>query len=99
MLADSLKVLLATSYAFAIKIQNFHWNVEGDNFPQYHKFFNDMYDEVFENCMGVCIAGCNATFNIRAIFRRPTAGHLAGCLPGCAAWRNRYGYQYGNGDH
>jgi starvation-inducible DNA-binding protein len=51
MLADTLKVLLATSYGFAIKAQNFHWNVESDNFPQYHKFFGDIYEEVFDNAI------------------------------------------------
>lgn len=51
MLADSLKVLLATSYGFAIKAQNFHWNIEGPDFPQYHKFFGKIYEEVFENAI------------------------------------------------
>lgn len=49
MLADTLKTLLATSYAFSIKIQNFHWNVEGPDFPQYHKFLGDLYEEVYDN--------------------------------------------------
>ena len=47
MLADKLKVLLASSYAFVIKAQYFHWNVEGPNFPQYHKFFGKLYEEVY----------------------------------------------------
>lgn len=47
MLADSLKHLLANSYAFVIKAQQFHWNVEGPNFPQYHEFFGDLYSEVY----------------------------------------------------
>ncbi len=51
MLADALKTLLATSYGFAIKAQNFHWNVEGPDFPQYHKFFGKIYDEVFDNAI------------------------------------------------
>jgi starvation-inducible DNA-binding protein len=46
MLSDNLKVLLASTQAFAIKTQNFHWNVEGSNFPQYHKFFNKLYEDV-----------------------------------------------------
>jgi starvation-inducible DNA-binding protein len=46
MLSDNLKVLLASTQAFAIKTQNFHWNVEGSNFPQYHDFFNTMYEDV-----------------------------------------------------
>jgi starvation-inducible DNA-binding protein len=49
MLADDLKTLLATEYAFVIKAQNFHWNVEGPDFAQYHQFFGDLYSEVYEN--------------------------------------------------
>jgi len=49
MLADALKTLLATAYAFSIKTQNFHWNIEGADFPQYHKFLDELYSEVYEN--------------------------------------------------
>ena len=49
MLADDLKILLATQYAFVIKTQYFHWNVEGPDFSQLHKFFGKMYDEVYDN--------------------------------------------------
>lgn len=51
MLADTLKTLLATSYAFVIKAQNFHWNVEGPDFPEYHKFLGDLYEEVYSNAI------------------------------------------------
>jgi starvation-inducible DNA-binding protein len=47
MLADTLKTLLATAYALSIKAQNFHWNVEGPDFPQYHDFFGNFYEEVY----------------------------------------------------
>ena len=47
MLADDLKTLLATEYAFVIKTQNFHWNVEGPDFAQYHNFFQELYEEVY----------------------------------------------------
>jgi len=47
MLAENLKVLLASTNVLAIKAQNFHWNVEGDNFPQYHEFFGNFYEEVY----------------------------------------------------
>ena len=46
MLSDNLKVLLASTQSFAIKSQNFHWNVEGSNFPQYHAFFDTLYSDV-----------------------------------------------------
>lgn len=49
MLADNLKVLLATQYAFVVKAQFCHWNVEGRNFGELHEFFGSIYDEVFEN--------------------------------------------------
>jgi starvation-inducible DNA-binding protein len=49
MLSDDLKTLLATEYAFVIKAQFFHWNVEGPDFAQLHKFFGKIYDEVYEN--------------------------------------------------
>ena len=47
MLTDTLKTLLATAYALSIKAQNFHWNVEGPDFPQYHDFFGNFYEEVY----------------------------------------------------
>lgn len=49
MLVDDLKTLLATQYAFVIKAQNFHWNVEGPDFAQLHKFFGKIYEEVYKN--------------------------------------------------
>jgi starvation-inducible DNA-binding protein len=49
MLADALKTLLATEYAFVIKAQQFHWNVEGPDFAQLHKFFGKIYEEVYKN--------------------------------------------------
>ena len=46
MLVENLKVLLASTQVFAIKTQQFHWCVEGTNFPQYHAFFDTMYGDV-----------------------------------------------------
>ena len=51
MLVDSLKTLLATEYAFVIKAQLFHWNVEGPDFAQLHEFFGDIYQEVYDNAI------------------------------------------------
>lgn len=48
MLGDNLKVLLASTQSFAIKSQNFHWNIEGSNFPQYHAFYDTLYSDVHE---------------------------------------------------
>lgn len=44
---NSLKIAFASQYSFAIKAQNFHWNVEGGDFYQLHKLFEDIYDEVY----------------------------------------------------
>ena len=51
MLVDDLKVLLASQYAFVIKSQFFHWNVEGPDFAQLHEFFGDIYEEVYDNAI------------------------------------------------
>ena len=45
-LHTALKRAFATTYAFLVKSENFHWNVTGVNFVQYHKLFGDIYDEV-----------------------------------------------------
>ena len=46
-LIQEMKVSLATTFAFYLKAHGFHWNVEGPNFPQYHEFLGDLYEEVF----------------------------------------------------
>jgi len=51
MLTDNLKQVLATSFVFYLKAHNFHWNTEGPNFPQYHSFLGDLYNEVFDNAI------------------------------------------------
>lgn len=43
---DALKVALADTYVFAVKIQNYHWNVTGPHFSEYHKFLGELYGEV-----------------------------------------------------
>lgn len=45
-LIRALKAAFASEYAFYLKAQNFHWNVEGEYFPQYHELFGKIYDEV-----------------------------------------------------
>lgn len=46
-LSQALKIVLANHYAFSLKAQNFHWNVEGPDFSQYHALFGDIYEEVY----------------------------------------------------
>ena len=45
MLSDALKQFLATTYAYTLKAQYFHWNVEGPDFGQLHKFFQKIYED------------------------------------------------------
>ena len=42
----ALKRAFATTYAFLVKAENFHWNVTGPNFVQHHELFGKIYDEV-----------------------------------------------------
>ena len=51
MLADNLKTLLATEYSWTIKLQFFHWNVEGPDFAQLHGFFAMLYEDVNDNAI------------------------------------------------
>lgn len=46
-LIESLKVALASSYAYQLKAHNYHWNVQGSDFKQYHELFGEIYAEVF----------------------------------------------------
>lgn len=46
-LIQEMKRLLASSFAFYLRAQGCHWNVEGPNFPQYHDLFGKIYAEVY----------------------------------------------------
>lgn len=45
-LANRLKVNLADSFTLYLKAHNYHWNVEGPDFYEYHKLFGEIYQEV-----------------------------------------------------
>jgi len=47
MLLDELKKVHADTFTFYLKAHYYHWNVEGPNFPQYHDFLQNLYQEVF----------------------------------------------------
>ena len=47
-LIQTLRTLLATNFTLYLKAQMFHWNIEGADFPQYHDFFGDVYDDLYE---------------------------------------------------
>jgi len=46
-LVEQMKVVLASTFAFYLKAHNFHWNIEGPDFVQYHGFLGDLYEEAF----------------------------------------------------
>jgi starvation-inducible DNA-binding protein len=46
-LIQQMKVVQANHFAFYLKAQNFHWNVEGPDFKQYHDLFAGIYEEVY----------------------------------------------------
>lgn len=45
-LIELMKKTLADTFAMYLKAHNYHWNVEGPNFPQYHGFLGDLYEEL-----------------------------------------------------
>jgi starvation-inducible DNA-binding protein len=51
-LKQAMKVAFASEYSFALKAQNFHWNVEGPLFPQLHALFDTIYSEVYDSIDG-----------------------------------------------
>lgn len=44
--ANSLKQVLADTYALYLKTQNYHWNVTGPNFKPLHLLFEEQYTEL-----------------------------------------------------
>lgn len=46
-LTTAIKVLLANATVMYYKVHQFHWNIEGIEFTQYHEFFGDLYTEVY----------------------------------------------------
>jgi len=48
-LIEQLKVILGTNFGLYFKAHSFHWNIEGPDFAQYHKFLGKLYKQVFDN--------------------------------------------------
>ena len=44
---ETAKIVMADTFKFYLRAHNYHWNVEGPNFPQYHELFSNIYEEVF----------------------------------------------------
>lgn len=47
-LINILKQLLADNIALKFKAHGYHWNVESDDFPQFHAFFSGIYEDFDE---------------------------------------------------
>ena len=47
-LIEALKRAQASTFVLYLKTHNYHWNVEGDDFPMYHDFFKKLYDELHD---------------------------------------------------
>jgi starvation-inducible DNA-binding protein len=45
----AIKVLMANATVMYYKAHQFHWNVEGIEFTQYHTFFEDIYTDVYNS--------------------------------------------------
>ena len=42
----NLEKVLANSYVMSLKLQNYHWNVVGENFKSLHELFGAQYEEL-----------------------------------------------------
>jgi starvation-inducible DNA-binding protein len=42
-----MKVILATNFSLYLKAHNYHWNIEGKDFPQFHGFLDTLYNSVW----------------------------------------------------
>ena len=47
-LVVEMKKLLGSTFAIYYKVQSMHWNTEGPDFYQYHKMFQDIYEDIYE---------------------------------------------------
>ena len=46
-LQQAARVAFATEFSFYLKAHEFHWNVEGIHFQEYHALFETIYTEVY----------------------------------------------------
>ena len=51
-LLTMLNQVVATSYAITIQAHGYHWNVQGEDFKEFHSFFGDIYTEQREHTDG-----------------------------------------------
>jgi starvation-inducible DNA-binding protein len=48
-LVEQLQILLADVSVFYHTVHEFHWNVEGEDFYEFHKLFNKIVDDTYES--------------------------------------------------
>lgn len=48
-LAQQLKCVLASFYMMYTKTKGFHWNIEGNDFPQLHELFDDIASDIYDS--------------------------------------------------
>jgi starvation-inducible DNA-binding protein len=48
-LIEQMKTILGTTFGLYFKAHSYHWNVEGPDFAQYHKFLGKFYESVYGN--------------------------------------------------
>jgi len=46
-LVEQLKIVQASTFALYLKCHNYHWNIEGPDFAQYHSFLDTLYNELW----------------------------------------------------
>ncbi len=44
-MSEKLLIILASLYSLGLKTQNYHWNITGENFYQYHKLLEKLYKD------------------------------------------------------
>jgi len=46
-LVQLTRIAFSSTFSFYVKAHSFHWNVEGRDFYEYHKLFEEIYNEVY----------------------------------------------------
>ena len=48
-LVDSLNTLMGDAVTIYLQAHGYHWNVEGEDFSQYHALFETIYTDIYES--------------------------------------------------
>jgi len=43
------RIAFSSTFSFYVKVHSYHWNVEGSDFYEYHKLFEEIYNEVYSS--------------------------------------------------